>query len=471
MMMEKRLNSSNSSSNSSSSKSMVVLFVVVVISLARALILDWLRSKTGVFFTILFPIMLMSILTLVFSDDSNRLDLYVKNLDVGSDGMPTELSRALISELESSRVISIKHISADVDVYEYVKHSSKRVLIIPEGFDASLREKSIEARMMITLSTLDLLLEQPLPDNSSNSSSSNGNSNSSSSNSNSSSSSSSSNDDTGSDMIYGRELLENWFALRASNDNDGPARLLLVADSSRDGEYEQIHGILMSILLRFQHRTMDAPEILAMDVNDVNDANIAGKANYYLPAVLAAFIMTNGILGTSGIAAEFKRKGMLKRLMSTPLSRLQWIIANMLTQTVLALILASMMICIAVVALNTSLPNAISIVVLAIGALCFTGLGMIIAGALKEPHAITGASNAIAFPMMFLSGVFWPLDSMPEYMQSIAYALPLAYFIDALYASMYSSSIIETVQSTFMLAVLTGAFILVGSYLTRWKQD
>ncbi|MEM2920109.1 MAG: ABC transporter permease [Candidatus Nitrosocaldus sp.] len=463
MMMEKRLNSSNGSS----SKSMVVLFVVVVISLARALILDWLRSKTGVFFTILFPIMLMSILTLVFSDDSNRLDLYVKNLDVGSDGMPTELSRALISELESSRVISIKHISADVDVYEYVKHSSKRVLVIPEGFDASLREKSIEARMMITLSTLDLLLEQPLPDNNSNSSSSNSNSNSSSSN----SSSSSSNDDTGSDMIYGRELLENWFALRASNDNDGPARLLLVADSSRDGEYEQIHGILMSILLRFQHRTMDAPEILAMDVNDVNDANIAGKANYYLPAVLAAFIMTNGILGTSGIAAEFKRKGMLKRLMSTPLSRLQWIIANMLTQTVLALILASMMICIAVVALNTSLPNAISIVVLAIGALCFTGLGMIIAGALKEPHAITGASNAIAFPMMFLSGVFWPLDSMPEYMQSIAYALPLAYFIDALYASMYSSSMIGMMQSTFMLAVLTGAFILVGSYLTRWKQE
>ncbi|MEM3916373.1 MAG: ABC transporter permease [Candidatus Nitrosocaldus sp.] len=462
MMMEKRLNSSNgSSSNSSSSKSMVVLFVVVI-SLARALILDWLRSKTGVFFTILFPIMLMSILTLVFSDDSNRLDLYVKNLDVGSDGMPTELSRSLISELESSRVISIKHISADVDVYEYVKHSSKRVLVIPEGFDASLREKSIEARMMITLSTLDLLLEQPLPDNNSR----NSNSNNSSSN-----SSSSSNDYTGSDMIYGRELLENWFALRASNDNDGPARLLLVADSSRDGEYEQIHGILMSILLRFQHRTMDAPEILAMDVNDVNYANIAGKANYYLPAVLAAFIMTNGILGTSGIAAEFKRKGMLKRLMSTPLSRLQWIIANMLTQTVLALILASMMICIAVVALNTSLPNAISIVVLAIGALCFTGLGMIIAGALKEPHAITGASNAIAFPMMFLSGVFWPLDSMPEYMQSIAYALPLAYFIDALYASMYSSSIIEMVQSTFMLAVLTGAFILVGSYLTRWKQD
>jgi ABC-2 type transport system permease protein len=180
--------------------------------------------------------------------------------------------------------------------------------------------------------------------------------------------------------------------------------------------------------------------------------------------------MTNGVLGTSGIVADFKRRGMLKRLMSTPLSRLQWIIANMMTQTILALILASVMVCIAVIALNTTLPNAISIVVLAIGALCFTGLGMLIAGALKEPHAITGASNAIAFPMMFISGTFWPIGSMPEYMQSIAYALPLTYFVDALNASMYQSSILA-LQSTSMLALFTIAFVILGSYLTRWKQE
>ncbi|MFN4336189.1 MAG: ABC transporter permease [Candidatus Nitrosocaldus sp.] len=425
----------------------VAVVTAAVMALARALLLDWLRSKSGVFFTILFPIMLMSILTLVFDDD-NRLDLYIQNHDVSSDGAPTELSNALITTLESN-MIQIKHISTDIDAVEYVKHSSKRVLVIPKGFDALLREKSVEARMMIMLSTLDLLQEQEQEQ------------------------SLADKDDARSGMLVSREGLESRLdAIRNGNYSGGSVpRLLLIANSSRDREYEQIQGILMSILLRFQQKVMDTPEILGIDVDDVSDIKPAsGEANYYLPAVLAAFIMTNGVLGTSGIAAEFKRKGMLKRLMSTPLSRLQWIVANMLTQTVLALILASMMISIAVIAFNTSLPNAISMVVLAIGALCFTGLGMLIAGALKEPHAITGASNAIAFPMMFLSGVFWPLDSMPEYMQSIAYALPLTYFVDALHASMYSSSMLTVLQSTSTLALLTGAFIFVGSYLTRWKE-
>ncbi len=459
-MMEMSNNNNNNNNNSVVSIAIAVVTARAVIALARALILDWLRSKTGVFFTILFPIMLMSILTLVFEDD-NDIDLYIQNNDVNNDGTPTELSNALITTLESS-VLHIKHISKDVDVDEYVKHSSKRVLVIPDGFDASLRAKSIEARMMVMLSTLDLLQEQSPTDNDNDNYTDNDSYN--------------DNDARSGVIVPGREGLDKRLdALRNGNYNynynSSVPRLLLVADSSRDRGHEQVQSILMSILLRFQQSAIDAPEILAIDVDDVSDIKpVSGKANYYLPAVLAAFIMTNGVLGTSGIAAEFKRKGMLKRLMSTPLSRSQWIVANMLTQTVLALILASMMISIAVIAFNTSPPNAISIVVLAIGALCFTGLGMLIAGALKEPHAVTGASNALAFPMMFLSGVFWPLDSMPEYMQNIAHVLPLTYFVDALHASMYSSSMLNVLQSTSILAVLTGAFILVGSYLTRWKE-
>lgn len=417
--------------------------LVTVASLARALLLDWLRSKTGAFFTILFPIMLMVMLTLAFNDDLNRLDLYVQNLDLDHDGMPTKASYSLI-KLLSSNMLNIKHIPADVDAYEYVKYStSKRVLIIPYGFDASIRAKSMEARIAVMLSTLDLFIERSWVQ-----------------------------DGVRTSMISGMEGLQRELALRngdnaTTNTPPAPARLLLIVDSSKDREYERVEGILASIVARLQQSTIDAPDILRMEVKDVSTTE---RANYYLPSVLAAFIMTNGVLGTSGIVADFKRRGMLKRLMSTPLSRLQWIIANMMVQTILALILASVMVCIAVIALNTTLPNAISMVVLAIGALCFTGLGMLIAGTLKDPHAITGASNAIAFPMMFLSGTFWPIGSMHEYMQSIAYALPLTYFIDALNASMYQSSILA-LQSTSILALFAIVFVTLGSYLTRWKQE
>ncbi|MCS6767767.1 MAG: ABC transporter permease [Candidatus Nitrosocaldus sp.] len=421
--------------------------ISAVTALARALLLDWLRSKTGIFFSILFPIMLMSILTLVFSD-GDRFELYVQNLDVDGNGTPTRTSSILIDVLEANDALHVKHIAPDVDVYEYVKQSSKRTLVIPKGFDSAMMESSMEARMMVMLSTLDLFLEQssiPLPDS------------------------------ARSSIISGREGLQRGLDALMTNDGDGTdARLLLVVDSSRDREYEHVHGMLVAILARVQQKAIDAPDMLDMDVIDTSsplDVNHAGNANYYLPAVLAAFIMTNGVVGTSEIAADFKRRGMLKRLMSTPLSRLQWIVANMMTQTILALVLASMMIGIAVAVFNTSTPNLMSMAVLAIGALCFTGLGMLIAGVLKEPHAIAGASNALVFPMMFLSGTFWPVESMPEYMQSIAYIFPLTYFIDALNSSMYSSSMAGMLQATSVLVLLTGALVLVGSHVTRWRQE
>jgi ABC-2 type transport system permease protein len=79
--------------------------------------------------------------------------------------------------------------------------------------------------------------------------------------------------------------------------------------------------------------------------------------------------MTNGVVGVSLIVTEFKRRGLLKRFMSTPLTRLEWILSNMLTQTMLAMILA---IVVAHFTFNTSIPSVSSILV--IGALCFTGL-------------------------------------------------------------------------------------------------
>jgi len=55
---------------------------------------------------------------------------------------------------------------------------------------------------------------------------------------------------------------------------------------------------------------------------------------------------------------------------------------------------------------------------------------MMIAGLVKDPEAASGIGNAIALPMMFLSGSFWPVEIMPKYLQTIAKFLPLTYFSD-----------------------------------------
>jgi ABC-2 type transport system permease protein len=419
-----------------------------VIYLARALLLDWLRSKTGVFFTILFPIMLMGIMSAVFNS-KQIVDIYVQNLDYedGNDkGRPTQLSTMLIDALRSSNAFNIKYIDASVDAVSYVSKSAAEgksiiLLVIPKGFDESIRQGSIYARMDMMISTLDEFINN-----------------------------SSLYDKDIQGMNKGKEELAKFFNLSRDSmmNNNSSSRLILLIDS-RDRGYEQVKGVIENVIVRFQQRALGMQDIIKLEVKDTSKGY--SVADYYLSSILAAWVMTNGVVGVSSIVTEFKRRGLLTRFMSTPLTRLEWILSNMLTQTMLAMILAIVMVVVAHFTFNTSIPSVSSMFILVIGALCFTGLGMLIAGALRDVEAVSGASNALAFPMMFLSGTFWPLEMMPDYMQIIAKAFPLTYYIQALKVSMIADDILIILYNSLMLIIFTMVFVVLGSYLTRWKQE
>ena len=60
-----------------------------------------------------------------------------------------------------------------------------------------------------------------------------------------------------------------------------------------------------------------------------------------------------------------------------------------------------------------------------VGTICVTGIGMIIARFVKDEDAANAAAGAITFPMLFLAGTFIPLETMPDYLQTVAKLLSL----------------------------------------------
>lgn len=170
------------------------------------------------------------------------------------------------------------------------------------------------------------------------------------------------------------------------------------------------------------------------------------------------------------ITTDFKRRGIIKRLMVTPLQRYEWIVANILTQSLLAVVLTLIMFLVAKLAFNSSaFPEAYSWLLIFLGAVLFTGMGMFISGFIKDVEAASAIGNAIAFPMMFLSGSFWPIEMMPPYMQIVAKLLPLTYFSEGLRIAMvYGRIEISDFIIVFALALI---FILLGSFMTRWEEE
>jgi ABC-2 type transport system permease protein len=227
---------------------------------------------------------------------------------------------------------------------------------------------------------------------------------------------------------------------------------------------------VISVANAFNYQAIGATSVIEFNEESVTSSSY-GAVDYYLPGIISAFIMTNGLIALTSNTTEFKRRGIIKRLSITPLTKLDWIIGNVLSQTLLSLMLTAIMIIVGFIIFRVqAIPDALTIAVIFVGSVMFSGLGMILGGLVKDVEAASALGNAIAFPMMFLSGTYFPLEIMPSYLQSISRFLPLTYFSDGLrYALIYRYTD-GVFTNMAVISVLAVAFILIGSVVTRWKE-
>jgi len=115
------------------------------------------------------------------------------------------------------------------------------------------------------------------------------------------------------------------------------------------------------------------------------------------------------------------------------------------------------------------IPDVFSIMIILLGSIMFSGIGMILSGFIKDVEAASAIGNAIVFPMMFLSGTYFPLELMPSYIQTISKALPLTYFSEGLKYSMLYKYPGGIYTNMAILAVLAVVFLIIGALVTRWK--
>jgi ABC-2 type transport system permease protein len=67
-----------------------------------------------------------------------------------------------------------------------------------------------------------------------------------------------------------------------------------------------------------------------------------------------------------------------------------------------------------------------------LGSILFLGLGFALGGIAKTQNAVMTFGNLVIFPQVFVAGVFFPLESLPSWLQPIAMVLPLNFVSDAI---------------------------------------
>ena len=194
--------------------------------------------------------------------------------------------------------------------------------------------------------------------------------------------------------------------------------------------------------------------------------------DWLIPGILGMNIMSTGMWGIGFSIAQARLRKLLKRLVASPMRKYEYLLAQVMARTVFLAPEAAVPLVFGAVALGMPINGSIAsiTVVCILGALAFSGLGLLAASRAASLEAISGILNMAMLPMWVLSGVFFSTANFPGVLQPFIHALPLTALNDALRAVILEGAPMTTIgQELAVLGVWGGGAFIAALRLFRWQ--
>ena len=194
--------------------------------------------------------------------------------------------------------------------------------------------------------------------------------------------------------------------------------------------------------------------------------------DFLVPAVLAMTIMFSCMFGMGQSIAGERERGELARLFMTPTSVSTVVGGKIISKLVIESGRAFLLLLVAIALFGITINGSmlLTVLLLILTALCFVGFGIMISARVATQEDYMQMVMPFAMPMMFVSGVFYPIETMPWIFQKIAYIVPLTYANDALRSVMLRGAGVGSIWvDILVLAGFTLLFFSMG--VTRFNRD
>ena len=261
----------------------------------------------------------------------------------------------------------------------------------------------------------------------------------------------------------------------ALNNNDRSV-VLVVPDSLDNGQkvdfyYTEEGGPAASIARLATENALTqilgGAEAVPINQVAVNTLNLTFM-DFFVPGILAMSIMNSGVIGLSTAFTTYREKGILRRIKVTPFALWKFILARIIAQMLVILADCAILVVVAKLVWGLTIRGnwLLSIGIAILGSLTFLAIGYAISSIARNTESAASYANLITFPMLFLSGVFFTVDSMPNWLQPILNVLPLKYLVDGLrQPMMYGHGVGAVWQDTL---VLLGIFAVAMAFAIRF---
>lgn len=356
---------------------------------------SWWRSKGTVFWSMLFPIMLILIFGSIFSGTgSSSYPLYIQDFDHSAG------SAQFLGVLNNTTVLMITMVNDSVNATQYIKdHNIQCFLVIPKGFQTHVMQSMVNPNATTTMN------------------------------------------------------------------------LTYYYDPGQTQTTQVVQSVLSNVLQGMNMKLSNGHEIVGLSPQSSITQSFK-YIDFFVPGMIGFTIMQQAIYGSIERNTKYRKDGILRKLLTTPIKHSEWILAKMIFMLFLSFVTTTIAIVVGIIAfgLTVNITPLMILTVIATSFL-FSGIGMIIGRFVREEETADMAAGAISFPMMFLAGTFFPLAMMPGFMQTIASVLPLYYVNEALRNSMVYMNQSAAMTNVIIVLVFAVIFFIVGIILTKWRED
>lgn len=344
-------------------------------------------SPTELLFFIVLPVIFAFIVSGFASSQGGQGDNRIVVLVVNQDG--GALSSELVQTLESSQSVRPQVLDADAAAQRFDDGDAPALLLIPAGFEASLRAGApVDLSLQLEPTNANGLAAQQ--------------------------------------AIQAAATQVSQALSAASGSVQAAEQRRPFADDAQRARYFDASLAAAQGLFASAPQRLIAVAAVQNEQEQYNGA-VQGTAGQMLVWVFIP------LLGTAGMMAYERATGTLKRLLTTPTSTSSYLLGTVASQYSASIVQMLLLVGFGALVMNIvwGPPLAVIAVLLAFG-LSSVAMGVMLGAFVKTESQASGLSVMLGMTLGLLSGCLWPLELFPPTMQTVAHILPMTWAMEAL---------------------------------------
>lgn len=252
---------------------------------------------------------------------------------------------------------------------------------------------------------------------------------------------------------------------------EAPRALEAYYDETRSQISQAALAILDRVVVQATLASAGLPLPMSVNARGVSTRHLSAF-DFLLPGIVAMTVMQTGLMAVSWVVATYREKLVLKRVLATPVKPLPFIAGLIARFTIVNLFQAAVIVLIGVLLFKAKVVGSLLSVALltVVGSITFLSMGFAVATVSKTAEAAGNLGSLVNFPMMFLSGTFWPREMIPQPLQPLISALPLTPLVEAMRAvAARGEPLTNFLPGIGYLLLWAAAGLIISSRHFRWE--